>query len=96
MPMHRIVEVRRLHHVVLLVAAHAVLRAERGADPDVAERHQRVERMRQVARDRSRMGEQRDTRAFERRTQGRLFEKAVDAEFHRANAAGSSSAKQSE
>ena len=79
---HRIVEVRRLDHVVLLVAAQAVLRAERGGELDVAAGGQRIERMRQVLRDRGGMREQRHAPARERRAQGRLSEQAIDAEFH--------------
>ena len=50
--------VRRLDHVVLFVAAQAVLRTEGGADLHVAARSQRIQRVRQVSRDRSRMREQ--------------------------------------
>ena len=60
---HRIVEVRRLDHVVLLVAAQPMLRTEGGADLDVAACGQRIQRMRQVFRDRSRMRKQRDALA---------------------------------
>ena len=45
---HRIVEVRRLDHVVLLVAAQAMLRTEGGADLHVAACRQRIERVRQI------------------------------------------------
>ena len=55
--MHRIVVVRRLDHVVLLVAAQAVLRTESCADLDVAARDKRIERMRQILRDGSRVCE---------------------------------------
>jgi hypothetical protein len=47
---HRIVEVRRLDHVVLLVAAQAVLRAEGRGEPQVAERRERVERVLEASR----------------------------------------------
>jgi hypothetical protein len=46
--MHRIVEVRRFDHVVLLVAAQAMLRTESGGDIDVAASGQCIERVRQV------------------------------------------------
>ena len=62
---HRIVEVRRLDHVVLLVAAQAMLRTEGGGDLDVAARGQRVERMRQVFRHRSGMRQQGDAPALQ-------------------------------
>ena len=42
---HRIVVIRRLDHVVLLIAAQPMLRAERGAHSHVPERGQRVERV---------------------------------------------------
>ena len=93
--MHRIVEVRQLDHVVLLVAAQAMLRTERGAELDVAACGQRIERMRQVFRDRSRMREQRHALARERRAQGGFGDKPVDAEFHDGTAGENSSAKQS-
>ena len=89
----RIVEVGRLDHVVLLVAAQAVLRAERGGELDVAAGGQRIERMGQVARDRGGMGEQRHAPALQRRAQGRVGEQPVDAEFHGASAVGSSQRK---
>ena len=46
--MHRIVEVRRLDHVVLLVAAQTMLRTEGSADLDVAACDQRIQAMRQI------------------------------------------------
>ena len=81
MPWLRIEEVGRLDHVVLLVAAQAVLRAEGGGELDVGQGRQRVERVRQVARHRRRMGEQGDAAAVERRAQGGVGEQAVDAEL---------------
>ena len=50
-------------HVVLLVAAQAVLRAEGGADAEVAAGGERVERMGEVRRHRGGMGEQGDAPA---------------------------------
>ena len=82
MLMDRIAEVRRFDHVVLLVAAQAVLRPERGGELHVAARAQRIERMRQVPRDRGRMRKQSDAPAFERRAQCGFGEEPVDAEFH--------------
>ena len=80
--MHRIDEVGRLDHVVLLVAAQPVLRAERGGEPHVAERRQRVERMHEIARHRGGMGEQADAASGQRLPQRRLGEQAIDAELH--------------
>ncbi len=93
--MHRIVEVRRLDHVVLLVAAQAVLRTEGSGELDVAACGERVERMRQVLRDRRRMREQRHALARERRAQRGFGDKPVNAEFHDGTAGANSSAKQS-
>jgi len=45
---HRVVEVRRLDHVVLLVAAQAVLGAEGGGQLQVALQRERIERVREV------------------------------------------------
>ncbi len=80
--MHRIVEVRRLDHVVLLVATQSMLRPEGGRDPDVAAGGERIERVGQVLRDRRRMRQQGHTPALEWRAQGGLGEEAIDAEFH--------------
>ena len=79
---HRIVEVRRLDHVVLLVAAQAVLRAEGGGELDVAAGGERIERMRQVCGHRGRMRQQRHAPAGERRAQRGFGEQPVDAELH--------------
>ena len=80
---HRIFEIRRLDHVVLLVAAQTMLRAERGGDLDVTASGQRIERMRQVSGDRSGMREQRYALVVERRAQGGFGDKPIDAESHR-------------
>jgi len=51
--MQRIVEVRRFDHVVLLVAAQDRVAGRKPAgDLDIARMRQRIERMRQVLRDR--------------------------------------------
>ena len=92
----RIVEVRRLDHVVLLVAAQTVLRPEGRGQPDVAAGGQRVERMGQVRGERGGMGEQGDALALQRGAQRGVGEQPVDAEDHGRHAAASSSAKQSE
>ena len=63
---HRVGKVRRLDHVVLLVAAQAVLRTERRRQFQIGKRGQRVERMHQLARHRGGMREQRDALAGER------------------------------
>ena len=91
--MRRVVEVGRLDHVVLLVAAQPVLRTEGGGNRDVTARGQRVQRVPQVVRDRGGVGEQRGAPALERRPKRGVGEEPVDAEVHGAHAAGSSSAK---
>ena len=47
-------------HVVLFVAAHAVLRAKSGGDVESAQGHQRIQRVAPDMVDGSRMSEQRD------------------------------------
>ncbi len=80
--MHRVEEIRRLHHVVLLVAAQTVLRAEGGAEMDIRQRRQDIHRVGQVARHRGWMGQQGDTTTLERGAQSRVFKQAVNAELH--------------
>ncbi len=84
----RILEIRRLDHVVLLVAAQPVLRSESGRDVELAAGEERVERMRQVDCDRGGMREQRYAFAGKRRAQGGLAEESIDAELHGRNALG--------
>src|SRR4029434_8769315 len=60
-PVHRIVEISRLDHIVLFVAAQPMLRAKGRGEPDILQRYQCVERVRQVTRDRGWMGKQCDT-----------------------------------
>ena len=69
-------------HVVLLVAAQTVLRAEGGRELQVAAGGQRIERMAEVGRDRSGMRQKRQPLTPKRRAKSRLREKAIDAEFH--------------
>ena len=69
---HRVVEGRRLDHVVLLVAAQAVLRAERGRELELAERGQRIERMREIRRHGCGMREHRDAFSAQRTAQLRF------------------------
>ena len=91
--MHRIVEVRRLDHVVLLVAAQAVLRPEGRGQLQVAARGEGVERMREACGHRRRMGEQRDAATRQRPAQFRLGKQPVDAELHHVLARSISSTK---
>ena len=79
--MQRVAEVRRLDHVVLLVAAQAVLRAEGGSQPEVGQGGQCVERVGEVGGHRGRMGEQRNAAAGQRAAQGGVGEQAVNAEL---------------
>jgi hypothetical protein len=82
----RIGEVGRLDHVVLLVAAQPVLRPEGRGEADVAGGGERVERMHELARDRGRVGDQTDAPAGEALSERGIFEQAVDAEAHGADA----------
>ncbi len=75
--MHRVVEVRRLDHVVLLVAAQAVLGAERRGERQIAARGQGIERMREVAGHGGRVSEQRDAPAAQRRAQLAFGQQAI-------------------
>jgi hypothetical protein len=79
---HGIVEIRRLHHVVLLVAAQPVLRSERRREPHVAERGDGVERVFEPGGDGCGMREQRDAAAGQRTPQRGLREQPVEAELH--------------
>ena len=80
----RIREIRRLDHVVLLVAAQAVLRPERRRELDVGQRRQRVERVREIARHRRGMREQRDALAAQALAQRARSEQPIQTELHRA------------
>ena len=93
----RVDEVGRLDHVVLLVALDPVLGSEGGAQPEVGQRGQRVEAVRQVGGDRGGMREQRDALSLQRGAKRGVGEQAVDAEgnSHAASGAPSVSAKQS-
>jgi hypothetical protein len=82
---NRVPEIVRLDHVVLLVAAQAVLRAEGSGEFDAAERGQGVHGVRQVASHRGGMGEQGHALAVQRFLQFRVAEQAVDSEIHHAH-----------
>src|SRR5450830_855594 len=93
--MYRIVEVRRLDHVVLLVATQAMLRTERSADLHVAACGERIQRVRQVFRYGSGMREQRHASAPEWHTQSGFGDESIDAKLHGCTTGENSSAKQS-
>src|SRR5215813_2886047 len=59
-----------------------MLRTESGGDIDVAASGQRIERVRQVLRDRGRVREQCDAPAAKRRAQSRFGDESIDAKFH--------------
>ena len=80
---HRVGEVRRFDHVVLLVPAQPVLRAERSNQVEVLERRERVQRVHQIARHRRRMREQRHAAARQRFSQRALLQQTVNSELHR-------------
>ena len=85
--MPRVDEVGRLDHVVLLVAAQAVLRAEGGAERQVGQGGERIERVGEVAGDRGRVGKERDPATGERAAQLGIGEQAVEAEANGVHAA---------
>ncbi len=92
---HRIVVVRRLDHVVLLVAPKAVLRAEGGGEVHPGQRRQSIQGVRQVRGHRGWMREQGHAAAFQRRAQLRVGDEAIDAELHASSGARTSQAKPS-
>jgi len=77
----RIGEVRRLHHVVLQVPAHAVLWAEHRRDGH-AGRDQRVEAVGQIRGDRGGMRKQGHALVRQRGAKIRFGEKTIDSEKH--------------
>ncbi len=80
---------RRLDHVVLLVAAQAVLRPERGHETHAIEGGEGIERMGQVAGDGGGVCQQGDAPPGQRRLQVALREQAIEAEAdHAPGAAG--------
>jgi hypothetical protein len=91
----RVGKVRRFLHIILKVAAHAVLRAEHCGDVD-PRRDQRIQAMRQIRCNRSRVGQQRHALALQRFAQRRVCEQAVNAKKrgHAASGAGNEKAKQ--
>jgi hypothetical protein len=82
--MHRIAEIRRLDHVVLLVAAQAVLRTERRGDVQAANRTQCVQRVLEVRGHRSRVRQQGHAPSFELAQQLAVRQQPVDAELDHA------------
>jgi hypothetical protein len=93
--MDRIGEIRALDHIVLLVAAHAVLGSDGGGELQIRQGGERVQRMGQVVGHRSGMGQEGDAAAGQRGAQGGVGDEAVEAELHGRCIAASSRAKQS-
>src|SRR5690606_24672868 len=89
--------VRALDHVVLLVAAQAMLGAKGGGQADVRTGGERVQAVGQAGGDRSRVSQEGDAAANEGAAQFGLGEQAVDAESHGRSGygAGSSTTKPS-
>ncbi len=79
---HRVGEVGGLDHVVLLVAPQAVLRPERGREPEAAHRAQGVQGMNQVARHRGGVSQQRHASSAQRLAELGLLDQAVNSELH--------------
>jgi hypothetical protein len=84
--MHRVAKIRRLDHVVLLVAAQSVLRAESRGDVHAADRAQGVQRMLELGRHRGRVGQQGNAAAFELALQFDVAEQSIDSELDHARA----------
>jgi hypothetical protein len=91
----RIREVVAFDHIVLLVTAKTMLRAEGGGKPKVFAPGKCIQRMDEVRRDRSRVRKQCDPAALKRSAQASVVDEAVDTEFHDRPAGGSRSTKQS-
>ena len=62
-----------------------MLRTERGRDPQVTASRERIERVREIFRDRSWMCEQCNAPTAERRAQRGVGEKSIDTKFHGAS-----------
>jgi hypothetical protein len=78
---HRVAEVRRLDHVVLLVATQSMLGTESRGDVETPDGAQRVERMFEIRGHGSGMREQRNAPAFELALQFQVAQQAVDSEL---------------
>ena len=74
--------VGRLDHVVLFVAAQAVLWAKGRAQAHLGQGRERVDAVRELARDRGRVGQQGHASALQWRAQSGFRQQAFDAEFH--------------
>jgi len=78
----RIVEVRRLHHVVLLVPTQTMLGTKGGGEPNIRQPRKGVQGMGEIICNGGRMGQQGHTTPFKGLTQCRLLQQAVDAKLH--------------
>ena len=79
----RIAIIRALHHIVLQVALHPVLRPEGGAQRDLGTGGQRIHGMGQLLGHRRRMRQQRDAPPFQGRPQRIFGQEAIEAEVHK-------------
>ena len=77
-----IVKIRRLHHVVLLVAAQTMLGTEGGREPHVGQPCKGVQGMGEILCHRSRMRQQSQTTALQGLAQCGLLQQAVDSKLH--------------
>jgi len=94
--MDRIIEIGRFDHVVLLVAAQAMLWTKGSRQPDVRAGGKRIEAVHQRFCHRCRVGEEGDAPASQRRTQTGVRKEPVYAERHATAGEGKCAAKQSE
>ena len=83
---HRISEIVRFHHIILLVTAQAMLRTESSRNVHSG-RRERVEAVREVARDRRGMRQKCHALTLQRAPQLRLGEQPVDSEQSHGRAA---------
>ena len=88
---HGIVERRRLDHVVLLVAAQSVLRAERRSYLDIGKPGQDVERMRELCGHGGGMREHSDAFAVQGFAEHGLRAQAIDSKLHHSAPRGEGS-----
>ena len=91
----RIQKIFGFDHIVLLVAAQAMLRSKGGGQVDIIKRRQGIEAVHQFACHRSGMGKQCNPLASQRPAQIRIFDQTVYSKFHERFAASIVSPKQS-
>ena len=92
---NRVQKIFGFDHIVLLVAAQAMLRSKRGGQVDIIKCRQGIQAVHQFVRHRSGMGKQSNPLARQRPTQVGIFDQTVYSKFHERFAASIVSPKQS-